>query len=241
MPRRARVILPNVPVHLIQRGHNRHACFFTDRDYHVYLQLLLSHAVKSDCAIHAYALMSNHVHLLLSTATPTGLAAMMKGLNQSYVRYMNKTYRRTGTLWEGRFRSCLTQEQDYFFACHRYIELNPVRAGIVAHPADYRWSSYRANAEGDANPLIQPHALYAGLGSNARQRQESYRELFAHELRPDLVEQIRHAATGNYALGNAHFTEHLKKTLGRRVTPGKGGRPYKAQQSGNEPVLDTAE
>lgn len=232
MPRHARIILANVPIHLIQRGHNRQACFFADQDYYTYLEWLRRHAVESDCTIHAYALMNNHVHLLLSAATPTALAAMMKAQNQRYVQHVNKTYRRTGTLWEGRFRSCLTQEDGYFFTCQRYIELNPVRAGIVTHPADYRWSSYRANAEGESNLLVRPHALYLALGDNETQRQAAYRDLFRHALRPELVEQIRHATNGNFALGNARFTEELDKTLKCTMTPRKVGRPRKTTESG---------
>lgn len=227
MPRRARIILANVPIHLIQRGHNRQACFFADRDYSNYLEWLQTHAEDAGCTIHAYALMRNHVHLLLSAASPTALADMMKRQNQRYVRYINKRCGRTGTLWEGRFRSCLTQEEIYFFTCQRYIELNPVRAGIVAHPADYRWSSYRANAEGEINPLVRPHALYAALGHNKEQRQDAYRKLFTHALRPELIEQIRRATSGNYALGNVQFTDQLNKALGRAVTPGKRGRQCK--------------
>ncbi|HEU4777982.1 MAG TPA: transposase [Telluria sp.] len=233
MPRHARIILANVPIHLIQRGHNRQACFFADQDYCTYLEWLRLHAMQTDCTIHAYTLMSNHVHMLLSASTATALAAMMKAQNQRYVRYVNKTYRRTGTLWEGRFRSCLTQEDGYFFNCQRYIELNPVRAGIVAHPADYHWSSYRANAEGLSDLLVRPHALYDALGEDDAQRQSAYRALFAHELRSELVEQIRRATNGNYALGNALFTTQLNKTLGRAVTPSKGGRPRKTTQPGS--------
>lgn len=231
MPRHARIILANVPIHLVQRGHNRQACFFADADYQTYQHLLLDHAAESACAIHAYTLMGNHVHLLLSTATPTGPAILMKAVNQRYVRYINKKHGRTGTLWEGRFHSSLTEEQAYFFACHRYIELNPVRAGMVAHPADYRWSSYRANAEGESNPLLQAHPLYHALGATAEQRQRTYRELFAQELRADVLAQIRQASSGNYALGSAQFTAHLHQAVGRTVTPGKSGRPANATSS----------
>lgn len=240
MPRRSRIILANVPIHLIQRGHNRHACFFSDKDYWVYLQWLQLHAVDAGCTIHAYVLMSNHIHLLLSAATPTGPAVMMKAQNERYVRHINRTYRRTGTLWEGRFRSCLTQEEDYFLTCQRYIELNPVRAGMVAHPADYSWSSYRANAEGIPDPLVQPHALYEGLGNDTLQRQAVYRDLFRQELQPELIAQIRHATTGNYALGNAQFTAQLDKKLGRPVTRKKRGRPSRAATSGGEDLPDFA-
>lgn len=137
MPRRARLLLPNVPLHVIQRGNNRQACFFADDDYRRYLDWLEEYAGKCGCRVHAYVLMTNHVHLLLSADSAGGVGALMKALGQRYVQYINRTYRRSGTLWEGRFRSCLTQDETYLLACQRYIELNPVRAAMVAHPAEY--------------------------------------------------------------------------------------------------------
>lgn len=227
MPRRARVTLPNVPLHIIQRGNNRQACFFADEDYQVYLEWLREHAVKNGCQIHAYVLMTNHVHLLLSSGDPDAAGVMMKALGQRYVQYVNRTYQRSGTLWEGRFRSCLTQDEGYLLSCQRYIELNPVRANMVAHPADYRWSSYRANAQGEANPRVVAHALYLALGADAASRQTAYRELFRHELEPGLVDEIRRATNGNLALGDSRFTGQIESALGRRVTPGQSGRPRK--------------
>lgn len=149
MPRRARLLLPGVPLHIIQRGNNRQACFFGDDDYGFYLDWLTEHARKTGCKVHAYVLMTNHVHLLLSSSKPEGAGALMKALGQRYVQYVNRTYHRSGTLWEGRFRSCLVQEEAYLLACQCYIELNPVRAGMVRRPGDYRWSSYRANGLGE--------------------------------------------------------------------------------------------
>lgn len=227
MPRRARLALPNVPLHLIQRGNNRQACFFADEDYRFYLEWLAEHAGKTGCRIHAYVLMTNHVHLLLSAERATAAGELMKALGQRYVQYVNRTYRRSGTLWEGRFRSCLTQDETYLLACQRYIELNPVRAEMVAHPADYRWSSYRANAQGEENALLRPHPLYAALGGDAASRQLAYRELFRFELEPGMVDEIRRATNGNYALGNNHFADEVAAALGRKVTPGCAGRPRK--------------
>lgn len=140
----------------------------------------------------------------------------MKGLGQRYVQYVNRTYRRSGTLWEGRYRSCPTHAEDYLLTCQRYIELNPVRAGMVEHPAEYRWSSYRANAQGERDALIQPHEVYDALGSDAASRQAAYRELFRYELEPGLVDEIRQATNGNYALGSDLFTEQIAAALGRR-------------------------
>lgn len=140
---------------------------------------------------------------------------------------MNRVYRRSGTLWEGRFRSCPIQEEVYLLACQRYIELNPVRAGMVEHPGEYRWSSYRVNAEGEDSVLIRPHSLYAALGLDAANRQAAYRELFRHELEPGLVDQIRRTTNGNFALGSERFAAEVAVALGRRVLPGKSGRPRK--------------
>lgn len=234
MPRRARISLPNVPLQLIQRGNNRQACFFTDEDYLFYLDWLGESATKAGCVIHAYALMTNHVHLMLSSRTADGVGTMMKALGQRYVQYVNRAYQRSGTLWEGRFRSCLLQEENYLLACQRYIELNPVRAGMVDHPGEYRWSSYRANGQGEASLLVHPHEIYLALGADTEARQSAYRELFRYELEPGVVNQIRTATNGNYVLGDSRFAEQIAQTLGRRVQPGKPGRPRRdlPQESG---------
>ena len=225
MPRRPRLALPNIPQHIIQRGNNRQACFYAEEDYRVYLQWLREFALKSDCRIHAYVLMTNHVHLLLSAARPESPGALMKALGQKYVQYVNRTYRRSGTLWEGRFRSCITQEDSYLLSCQRYIELNPVRANMVEHPAEYRWSSYRGNAQEEPDPLLTPHAVYLALGQDTASRAAAYRELFRYQIEPGLVDEIRRATNGNYALGSPAFAEQVSAALGRRVTPGKSGRP----------------
>lgn len=231
MPRRPRILLPGVPLHLIQRGNNRQVCFIADEDYCFYLDWLREYADKTGCQIHAYVLMTNHAHLLVTSPSPDSIGTMMKALGQRYAQYVNRTYRRSGTLWEGRFRSCLTQEEGYLLACMRYIELNPVRACMVAHPGEYRWSSYRTNAQGETNVLVQPHELYLGLGADMAMRQAAYRELFRQELEPGLVDEIRKATNGNYALGDARFADQIAQALGRRVQPGKAGRPRKTPGS----------
>ena len=229
MPRRPRIILPNVPQHIIQRGNNRSVCFYADEDYVRYLEWLKEYADKTDCQIHAYVLMTNHVHLLASASATEAIGAMMKALGQRYVQYINRSYKRTGTLWEGRFKSCPTQAETYLLACQRYIELNPVRANMVQHPAEYPWSSYQANAQGTntdtVTEVIKPHALYKALGADAQTRQVAYRELFRYELDPGMIDQIRTATNGNYALGNAQFKAQIAAALGRRVEAGKAGRP----------------
>jgi putative transposase len=213
MPRRPRITLPGVPLHLIQRGNNRQACFFADEDYLAYLGWLEGYVREGDCAIHAYVLMTNHVHLLLTPQTSRGAGELMKRLGQRYVQYINRTYRRSGTLWEGRFRSYLTQEGGYVLGCYRYIELNPVRANMVEHPAEYPWSSYRANAQGESSTLLTHHPLYAVLDRDDRARQVAYRELFRYQLDPGMIDEIRAATNGNYALGGSQFQAQVAAML----------------------------
>lgn len=233
MPRRSRLVISGTPWHIIQRGNNRSACFYAEDDYRYFLQTLGEQAGKYQCAVHAYVLMTNHVHLLLTPSKADGVSQLMKHLGQRYLQHINRTYQRSGTLWEGRFRSCLVQEAMYLLACYRYIELNPVRAGMVDDPADYPWSSYRANALGETNTLLTRHLLYTGLGHNEEVRQGAYRALFTAHLGENMIECIREATNGNFALGNDRFKEEVEQMLQRRARRGKPGRPRK--QSDIEP------
>ena len=225
MPRRARLSLPGIPWHIIQRGNNRTVCFYAEEDYRRYLDELETLAARFGCAVHAYALMTNHVHLLLTPAKADSAGLLMKHLGQRYVQYVNRSYRRSGTLWEGRFRSCLTQTEDYVLACYRYIELNPVRAGMVRQPRDYRWTSYPANADGRRDSLITPHDQYLRLGREAEARRQAYRALFKAHLDEETVDRIRAATNGNYVLGGSRFEAEIAAALKRRVARGKAGRP----------------
>jgi putative transposase len=225
MPRRLRLTLAGVAVHLIQPGINRVACFVADEDYARYLEHLAKFAPKFGCAVHAFVLMTNHVHLLLTPEQADGASQLMQRLGQHYVQYVNWTYQRSGTLWEGRFRSCLALCEDLVLACYRYIELNPVRAGMVCQPADYRWSSYRVNGQGTRSRLVVPHEEYLRLGTNATDRCEAYRALLKEQLDADVVTEIRDATNGNIALGNERFRTHIEAALGRRARHGKPGRP----------------
>ena len=227
MPRRARIAVPGIPWHIIQRGNNRSACFYAEADYQYYLSTLGEQAQEYGCAVHAYVMMTNHVHLLCTPQHENSAAQLMKNLGQRYVQYVNRTYRRSGTLWEGRFKSCLAQSEAYVLTCYRYIELNPVRANRVCHPREYRWSSYQANAEGKLDPILTPHSLYLRLGQNEAQREAAYRGLFEADLDPDQITAIRNATNGNCALGDRRFREEIEKMLRRRVVPGKSGRPAK--------------
>ena len=225
MPRRARLSVPGIPWHIIQRGNNRSACFYAEEDFRRYLDELADLSVRFGCALHAYVLMTNHVHLLLTPGKVDGAALLMKHLGQRYVQYINRTYRRSGTLWEGRFRSCLAQSEDYVLACYRYIELNPVRAAMVPQPGDYRWSSHSANTEGKPQALLTPHPQYLALGTTGDARRTAYRALFKTHLDEPVIDEIRQATNGNYVLGNRRFQNEIAAMLKRRVTPGKTGRP----------------
>ncbi len=226
MPRRARLSLPGIPWHIIQRGNNRSACFYADADYRRYLDALAELAPRAGCSVHAYVLMKNHVHLLLTPEREDSAAMLMKHLGQRYVQYVNRTHRRSGALWEGRFRSCLAQSEAYVLACYRYIELNPVRAGMVRHPRDYRWSSFHANGDGRGDRLIVPQEQYLRLAVTPDARRAAYAGLFtAHREDAGTVNEIRQATNGNFVLGGEHFQQHVAAALSRRVAPGKSGRP----------------
>jgi len=224
MPRRARLAVAGIPWHIIQRGNNRSACFYTEMDYQYYLEVMAEQACENHCAIHAYVLMTNHVHLLLTPRDKDSASKMMKHLGQRYVQYINRTYRRSGTLWEGRFRSCLAQDETYLLTCQRYIELNPVRAKMVEDPGDYEWSSYRANAHGLNDVFLTAHPNYLKLGTNDETRYRQYRYLFDEQLSEKVIDSIRFATNGNYVLGNKRFEDEIKEMLGRRVIAGKAGR-----------------
>jgi len=202
MPRHARVLPAGVPVHIVQRGHNREPCFFADRDYLRYLDHLKEFATQFDCAVHAYCLMTNHVHLLLTPRGAESATLLMKHLGQRYVQYVNRCYSRTGTLWEGRFYSCLVLSEWYALACYRYVELNPVEAGIVQHPRDYRWSSYSKNVADSPDDFLRPHAAYAALGNESSSRVSAYAALFDKPLEQNVIDEIRKATRGGYVVGS---------------------------------------
>lgn len=225
MARRARLVIPGVPLHIIQRGNNRQSCFFSERDYLVYLRMLHACAVDACCAIHAYVLMTNHVHLLITPDDAQSPGVLMKALGQRYVQYVNRRYGRTGSLWEGRFRSCIVDDEQYLFICQCYVELNPVRAGMVDHPGHYVWSSYRANAEGAVDALVTPHHLYMSIALDSNERQKAYRDLFEQELPSEQVEFIRRATNGNFAVGDMPFIRSAADVLAQYVTPRTVGRP----------------
>lgn len=227
MPRRGRLRVAGLPLHIVQRGNNRTPCFYRPADYSVYLRHLEELAGKYHCAIHAYVLMTNHVHLLLTPEKEDGPSLMMKHIGQRYVQYVNRTHVRTGTLWEGRFKSSIVERQDYLLRCYRYIEMNPVRAGMVRHPRDYPWSSYLSNAEGRSSQLLVPHEEFLSLGRSPEERHAAYAGLFESRIDPQQLDEIRLAANGGFALGSTSFRAQIAAMLGRRVERGRPGRPPK--------------
>ncbi len=234
MVRRARLAVAGIPWHIIHRGNNRGPCFFARSDYSYYLGTLAEQAQKFDCLVHAYVLMTNHIHLLITPARQESAALLMKNLAQRYTQFINRRDSRTGALWEGRFKSCLAQDEAYVLTCYRYIELNPVRAGMVEHPASYYWSSYGVNGDGKSSSLITPHADYLALGANQDERLEQYRRSFSNLISDSELQSIRRATNGNYALGTDAFHSALQEQLDREVKPSrrrKGDRPLTEQKA----------
>jgi len=223
-------------LHVIQRGNNRAACFFGDVDRRFYLKCLAQSAARTRCAIHAYVLMTNHVHLLVTPAESGSVAAMLQEMGRRYVRVFNTVHGRTGTLWEGRFKSSLVDTEAYLLACHRYIELNPVRAGLAVHPEAYPWSSHAHYAIGNVSDLITEHALFLALGTNRAERQAAFRALFQDEMDQRTLAQIREAVNAGCALGSETFLEAMQAKLGRPVHPPKRGRPAKSSEEDRPPA-----
>ena len=224
MARLPRLYLPGCAQHVIQRGNNREACFYEEADYKAYLSFLKDAAVKHQVMIHAFVLMTNHVHLLLTPSDERGVSRMMQALGRKYVQYFNYAHNRTGTLWEGRYKSTVVDADNYLLKVYRYIELNPVRANMVEHAADYPWSSYQANAGGKAIQLLTPHPLYNGLGKTEKARQAAYQTLFNGTMPEQDINAIRHATNKAWVLGDERFKTQIAQKTGRRAEPlGRGG------------------
>jgi putative transposase len=230
MPRQARLRLPGHPLHVTQRGNNRAPCFRNDADRILYLALLEEIGAAEQCQIRAYVLMTNHVHLLATPMERESMSELMRKLGQKYVQHFNRVHGRTGTLWEGRFKSNPVDCENYLLRCHRYIEMNPVRAGIVARPEDYPWSSYRANAHGEPSVLLETHRSVVALGRSGSDWRIAYRQLFAEELSATELEEIRSASLGGFALGSEQFIAEVEHLSGRcakrlRIPRNKGSVP----------------
>ena len=225
MPRHPRIRLDEMPLHVVQRGHNRSPCFFRDSDYLIYLHCLDQALIDTKCRLHAYVLMTNHVHLLLTPLHADTVPRLFVYLGRRYVQYVNRRYERTGTLWDSRYKGSIVQTDDYLLTCHRYIELNPVRAGIVADPIHYRWSSYHANALGRLEARLTPHPVYLGLGATSGARQAMYAQLVRSQLPCESIDEIRRALNRNHPLGNQRFQADIERATGRSLQVRRAGRP----------------
>jgi REP-associated tyrosine transposase len=225
MARLLRIAPINIPIHIIQRGNNRQVCFGSDDNHIAYASWLKEYSKKYKVAIHAWVMMTNHVHLLCTPLQEKGISSMMQALGRRYVRYFNYEYKRSGTLWEGRYKSCLVQSGTYLLEVYRYIEFNPVRAGMVLSPGDYLWSSYQINALGKSSDICTPHQEYLVLGTNSKERLKNYRGLFEHDFNDQVLEQIRSATNKSMVVGNDRFRGEIEMLTGRRVREKKRGRP----------------
>ena len=230
MARLPRFIIPGQPQHVIVRGNNREPIFYTKEDYQFYLDKLKQACDKHQCDVHAYVLMTNHVHLLITPHKEDGISKAMQMLGRYYVQYFNYTYERTGTLWEGRYKASLIDSEAYALICYRYIELNPVRAAMVDHPAEYPWSSYQHNAQGQTDDLVVPHTLYQALGKTAEARQKAYRILFRARIPQKTLEAIRDATNKAWVLGSDYFKDRIESKLNRPAKPSPRGGDRKSRK-----------
>lgn len=238
MARLPRFVLPGQPQHVIQRGNNREDIFCAEADYRFYLEKLAAAVARHDCEVHAYVLMTNHVHLLMTPRAERGIAQAMQMLGRYYVQYYNHCYRRTGTLWEGRYRATLIDSEAYLLTCMRYIELNPLRAEMVAHPAEYPWSSYRGNALGQIDALLSMHREYRRLGRSSEERQAAYRQLFRARISEKSLAELREATNKAWVLGDDRFRHRIEQQLQRRAAPRRRGGDRKSAEYRKSIAID---
>jgi putative transposase len=218
MARQPRYAIPGQPQHVIQRGNNKVPIFGSIADYVFFKECVQSASARFECAMHAYVLMTNHVHLLVTPGDATGIGRMMQSVGRKYVRFFNDRNARTGTLWEGRYRATVVDSDEYLFTCYRYIEQNPVRAGLVSDPSRYRWSSHGFNALGTDDALVVPHERYLALGPTPSERQKAYRAICVTPSDPSVIVSIRYATNHGWALGSERFRQEVTKS-GRRAAP----------------------
>ena len=224
MPRLPRLFAQEFPSHITLRGNDRQDIFHYDGDRLRFLSCLREAAGRNGLAIHAYVLMTNHVHLLATGQHSSSTPKTIQSLGRQYVAYFNGRYGRSGTLWEGRYRSTLVEAEHYLLACHRYIDLNPVRAGLVNHPAEYPWSSYRFYAMGIPDDLATPHAVVLNLASTPERRRAAYSSTFDRPLESEVLDRIRSCSNKGWALGSAEFCQRIESTTRRRALPLQRGR-----------------
>lgn len=231
MPRSSRVICPNTPHHIVQRGHNRQAVFISDDDYRYYLKNLIYFKQEFNCRIYSYCLMTNHVHLIVDPGSkPELLSLLMKHVAGRQARYVNRLEKRSGSLWEGRFKSSIVSTVEYLAACCRYVELNPLRAGIVKHPGKYQWSSYTSKANGERDLAVNLDRTYLALGNNEKERQVAYAQYVLTAAPEHEIKLIRNALQRGQLTGSETFREEISLKLGIRFSNRGPGRPRKIQK-----------
>ncbi len=224
MPRRARTYISGLPYHIVQRGNNREACFIEPENYSFYLDLWKQMSQRYGVQVHAYCLMTNHIHFLATPQNPKALSNVLKVVGSRYAYYFNRKYHRTGTLWEGRHKDSLVQQERYLLVCYRYIEFNPVRAGMVDRPEEYRWSSYGANGWGDSG-WVTPHSEYLALGKERDDRLQAYRSLVQSEISELDINEVRKSAHYCQPLGNDPFRSMIESKYSIKLGQMKRGRP----------------
>ncbi len=239
MARLARLVVPNYPHHLLQRGNDRQLVFRDEEDHGVFLKYLRDAARRFKVAVHAYVLMPNHFHLLATPVDETGLSRMMQWVGRYYVPYFNQKYQRSGTLWQGRYRTTLVDPDQYLLACSRYIELNPVRAELVAAAEHYPWSSCMHHVGIKADSLVTDHAVYWALGNTPFQREAAYRDSLSQPLKMEELDQIRAATNKGWVLGGERFKQSIAKLTARRLEPGKKGRPKKSTEKNASEITES--
>lgn len=240
MARLSRFLVPGYPQHLIQRGNNRERILIDEDDYWFLWERLVEGAAKYGCAVHAYVLMPDHFHLVATSSTEMGLGKLLQSLGRYYVQYFNRRYDRTGTLWEGRYRATLLDPDAYLLTCCRYLELNPVRKGLVQTPGDYGWSSFAYNTGSQDDALVTPHPCYLALGEDPTARAEAYRSGFATPLAAETLQRIRDSTNKAWVLGDESFVDKLAGQINRRATPlTRGGDRRSAAYRASRTQADT--
>jgi putative transposase len=233
MPRKCRPDIPGYPQHIVQRGNNRMPCFLDDVDRRRYLVLLHEALIRYDCSLHAYVLMDNHAHLLMTPQAERAVSRLMQTLGRNYVGWFNRRHQRSGTLWEGRFHGSLVDNDHHLLACHRYIELNPVRAGMCADPVEFAWSSHHGNLRIVDDPMLTPHARLVALHPDPVERARRYRMLFATPLEDSMVAAIRSHARQRGTLGTETFRRRTEASLCRFTGVRPAHRPRTVRRGGD--------
>ena len=230
MPRKPRFYLPDVPVHIVQRGHSREPVFFDSQDYATYVYWMREAGTRYGVSIHAFVLMTNHIHLLATPSDISGVSLFMQYVGRRYVPYINHKYGKSGSIWEGRYKASMVDEEEYFLTVMRYIELNPVRAGMVEVPGHYRWSSFCHNGGTRKISFVRGHPVYMSLGKSDKARYEAYRELFKGYIDPGLIKQIADAWQTGTPLGNQLFLDKIEARLSLKVGQARRGRPKRVSR-----------